>query len=359
MLMRGASICSFLLLCLVPLMAQEARERSPGLETTYDLVTTPAGYQVRVVHTKPVGVPGRLPAVFFVGWLSCDSIIYPAGKESDGFSKLILRLVRGSGIASYRMDKPGVGESGGPKCEELDLEEELRAYQAAFKHFLTLPFVDPSRIVVVGLSNGGGIAPLVGGDTAVAGYVSVGGWGRTWLEHMLEHERVRMQLTGKSPQQISTAMRLFPTFYTRYLIGKEKPGAIVASDARLKAIWYGNADGQYGRPAAFFQQLQALDLGAAWARVRVPVLVVRGGYDWIMTQNDADAIVHAVNSTSPAKAKLLVRPGMDHFLIVHRSFSRVMDDHSQQFDDGLVPCLSAWLKDVGEGRAAPRVCASK
>jgi len=354
---RSVVICSFLFLYLTSAAAQTTRERSKGLETTYDFVTAPAGYSVRVVHTRPLNASGRVPAMFFVGWLSCDSIIYSEGRESDGFSRLVLRLIRGSGFATYRMHKPGVGESKGPKCENLDFQEELHAYQAAFKHFLTLPFVDPSRIVVVGLSNGGGVAPLVVGDTPVAGCVSVGGWGRTWLEHMLEHERVRMGISGNTPQQINEAMRLYPIFYTRYLVGNEKPGGIVASDARMKAIWYGEPDGQYGRPAAFYQQLQGLDLGSAWANVRVPVLVVRGGYDWIMSHNDAEAIVHAVNTTSPAKAKLVVRPGVDHFLVAHRSWQRVMDDKSVQFDDELVPCVLRWLKDLAGGVADPQACA--
>ena len=42
---------------------------------------------------------------------------------------------------------------------------------------------------------------------------------------------------------------------------------------------------QYGRPPAYYQQLQDLDLMAA-GRGQVPVLALHGEYDWIMSRGD-------------------------------------------------------------------------
>lgn len=329
----------------LPLSASTtAPERSPGLQTDYHSVMTPKGYEVRGVFTRPTNSQKPLPTLFFVGWLSCDPIIYPEGKESDGFSKLVLRLVRQSGYAAFRIDKPGIGESKGPACETLDFNEELAAYRAALRYALKLPGVDSSKVVMVGLSNGGGVAPLVAEGVPVAGYVSVGGWGRSWLEHMLEHERERLVLSGTSSEQVNDSMRLYPEFYTRYLIGRQSPGQVVAQDPRFKPIWYDKPDSQYGRPASFYQQLQGLNLEKAWSTVKVPVLLVRGSYDWIMSQNDVSALERAVNRGAPGKATMLVRPRMDHFLILHESYNAVMKDNSNTFDDGMVTEILAWLR---------------
>lgn len=320
----------------------ESREQSPGLDTTYHQVTTPKGYAVEAVITAPAGSDGKLPALFFVGWLSCDPMIYPDGKETDGFSKFILRVARQSKFATFRINKPGIGGSGGPACSRLDFAEELQAYKSAFRYFLDLPLVDKNRVVVVGLSNGGGIAPLVVDGHPVAGYISVGGWGRTWLEHMLEHERERLRLTGKSPQEVNAAMKLFPEFYVRYLVAKQTPGEIAQKDSRFAGLWYDKPDSQYGRPAAFYQQLQELNLGQAWSAVDVPTLVVRGSFDWIMSEKDALAIVDAVNAKGASPATFVSRPGMDHFLMLHDTYLQSMAD-STKFDDGLVAETFAWL----------------
>jgi hypothetical protein len=76
-----------------------------------------------------------------------------------------------SGFATVRMDKPGVGDSGGPKCGDADFSEELSAYRSAFAVLKQIEFIDASRIYIIGESNGGGFAPLVPGDTTVRGYL--------------------------------------------------------------------------------------------------------------------------------------------------------------------------------------------
>jgi pimeloyl-ACP methyl ester carboxylesterase len=77
-----------------------------------------------------------------------------------------------------RIDKPGVGESEGD-CGKSDFIQELTGYQSAFDEMLKYDFIDPERIVVIGLSNGGGTAPLVPRQHPVRGYVAASSWGRT------------------------------------------------------------------------------------------------------------------------------------------------------------------------------------
>jgi pimeloyl-ACP methyl ester carboxylesterase len=291
-----------------------ARETLPGVDVVYTDVAVPNGDRVRLILTRPRGANGALPAVFVVGWLSCDSVSWPRGAPF-GFAHLVHQIARESGTVTIRMEKPGVGDSRGPRCAELDFERELAAYRAAFAAVVRMAQVDARRVFLLGLSNGGGFAPLVAQETPVAGYVVVGGWVKTWYEHMLEHERRRLTLTGRAPADVNRAMAHYATLYERYLIEGLTPGAVVRQDPTLRADWYDADDGQYGRPARFFQQLQAQNLAQAWSSVRAPTFVVHGEYDWIMSADDHRIIADIVRRNG-AQVTLVEAPRTNHVLEV-------------------------------------------
>src|SRR5438876_7477005 len=72
-----------------------------------DSAMTSAGDRVRIIVSRPAGATTLTPAIFFVGWLSCDSVEYPYG-ETDGFGAILRRIAEQSGYATVRVDKPGV-----------------------------------------------------------------------------------------------------------------------------------------------------------------------------------------------------------------------------------------------------------
>lgn len=174
--------------------SEPARESFTNSTVRYEWAQDRAGHKLRMFVTTPKAATGKVPAIFFVGWLSCDSVEYPKG-ESDGFGAIFWRLIEQSGYATVRLDKAGVGESEGD-CSRLDFHIELSGYQDAFEQMLKYDFIDPARIFVVGLSNGGGTSALIPRQHPVRGYIAASSWGRTWYEHMLELERVRLTGTG-------------------------------------------------------------------------------------------------------------------------------------------------------------------
>jgi dienelactone hydrolase len=102
------------------------------------------------------------------------------------------------------MDKPGVGESEG-NYATTDFQTELDSYRAAFDLLSKYSFVDQNAIFVVGLSNGGGTSPLTTGQHPVRGFIAASPWGRTWYEHMIDNERVRLSHDQKlSPAGVTT-----------------------------------------------------------------------------------------------------------------------------------------------------------
>ena len=156
----------------------QAAETHPGLDTEYGELLPGDGSRLRTIVTRPKNSTGRLPAVLFVQWLSCDSIeLAPDAK--DGWSVMLRRLITESGMLWQRTEKSGVGESKGTPCAQLDYETELAHHRAALRQLQARPGVDPRRIVVYGASMGSNYAPLVASGQNVAGVVVWGGGATT------------------------------------------------------------------------------------------------------------------------------------------------------------------------------------
>ena len=328
-----------------PTLMPLPREAFKGVETLYDSVVTDLGFRVRTIVTRPQNAKGKLPTVFLVGWLSCDSPEYPFGPDGDGFGQLLQDIATRSGFALIRMDKPGVGDSDGPCCADLDFNTELAAYRSAFRNTGRYEFVDPERIFVVGLSNGGGFAPLVPGESKVRGYVVAGGWAKTWLEHMMELERRRLRLSGKGPAEITDGMRGYAEFYTEYLIHKKTPQEAMNVKPHLASLWYDRPEHQYGRPAKFYHQLQDLNLAGAWERVDAPVLVLHGEYDWIMSRADHEMIAEIVNKKRPGRATFVELPKTDHTFIAFDNEERAFnDDGSGRYNETVSSLVLKFLE---------------
>ena len=119
------------------------------------------------------------------------------------------------------------------------------------------------------------------------------------------------------------------------------PGRIIAQHPEWKNLWYDAPDGQYGRPAAFYQQLQALNLGEAWQKVNEPVLVIRGTGDNIMSRADSEAIARIVNQFHPGHARYLQIDDMAHDFTINGKFY-----------EELIPAIVNWMKEqLGTSKA--------
>ena len=125
----------------------------PRVETEYGEIDTAEGTRLRSIVTKPAGKAGRLPAILFVHWLSCDSVDFPVN-ASDGWSVMLTRLIEESGWLVQRIDKSGIGDSTGTPCAKLDYRTELAQHRAALGALFSRPDVDPKRVVVFGASMG-------------------------------------------------------------------------------------------------------------------------------------------------------------------------------------------------------------
>jgi len=306
----------------LPRRANALPERYEKATLELGTVRDARGERLRTLTTVP-RVEGKLPAIFLAGWLSCDSVEIPAS-GGDGVARLLRQLITDTGAIVARMDKPGVGDSEG-NCAEIDFDTELSGYRNAFRTLRAHPRADPTRIVLLGISNGGGFSPLIVEDAPVAGFVSIGGWSKTWFEHMIELERRRLALEGHPRAAISSEVKALSELYAGYLLERRTPAEVIQLNPTLKTVWYDEPAHQYGRPATYYHQLQTLDLGAAWSRVAVPALIVWGEYDWIMSREDQTMIVDSINANAPGRARLLTVPRMDHSFSTHATPKAAFD----------------------------------
>jgi pimeloyl-ACP methyl ester carboxylesterase len=287
----------------------------PGIDTEYGVVRTEGGARLRTIVTKPSGRTGRLPAVLFVPWLSCDSVDFSAS-SADGWSLMLKQLITQSNMLWQRVDKSGVGDSTGTACDQLDYETELSQYRAAYTALIARPDVDPGHVVIFGGSMGATYAPLIAAGQKVAGVIVWGGGTTTWFERMLAFERHALQLGGADPMQLSAEMTARARFFARYLLQGESPEAISRSDPELGKVWSKlvgtKGDLHYGRPLAFHQQAQRQNWPAAWAQVQAPVLAMYGEYDWFEGRDAVRLIADIVNRQRPGTAEFREIPGLNH-----------------------------------------------
>ncbi|HLB85366.1 MAG TPA: hypothetical protein VJK00_11560, partial [Steroidobacteraceae bacterium] len=90
----------------LPRAADRPLESLPGVDTEYGELRIGGDTQLRTIVTRPSGVQGRLPAILYVQWLSCDSIeIRP--DAADGWTTMLRRLITESGVLWQRVDKSG------------------------------------------------------------------------------------------------------------------------------------------------------------------------------------------------------------------------------------------------------------
>lgn len=315
-------------------------ESYAGVTVLYDAIRDSAGHRLRIIATHPNDA-GRYPTIFVVGWLSCDTIEAPPD-TIDGTQRMLQELAQTPGFSMVRLEKAGVGDSEGD-CGKTDFAAELAAYRQAFRRLKEYSFVDPAGIFLFGMSNGGGFAPLAADGAPVRGYVVDGGWTKTWFEHMIEMERRRLTLSGHSATEINALMTSIARLYGAYLIDRESPSAIFARNPELRKFWDGAEDQQYGRPTTYYQQLQDLNLMAAWAAVRVPVLALHGEYDWLMSRGDFELMIDVVNRNNPGSAELVELPHTGHTFEHYASLQGAFHHKQLPFDDTVAQLVKQWL----------------
>jgi len=330
--MKGWLVGLVLLMVAVPLVAQ-----------TGDLPRKDG------IVTRPVGTRGTLPAVFLAKWVSCGSV-----ELSDARPSEVKEIAVRSGLAMIRVERAGEGDSEGPACGALDYDTEVRHYREAFDQLSRHRWVDPDRIIIFGSSLGSTTAPLIAQGKKVAGIIVQGGGAVTYLERMINFDRLNLERSGAVPvDRIHDEMLKRIEFQGLYLRDKRTPEQIAVERPHLAGVWPSllgsDAKPHYGRPYAWHWQAADKDFLAAWTTIRAPVMVVYAEYDQFESRHGHRLIVDTINRLRPGTATWLEIEKAGHDLLIYSS-----PETAYRFEGGqsqpelFVQPAIAWLRKVAD-----------
>jgi pimeloyl-ACP methyl ester carboxylesterase len=304
----------------LPRKAGKALVDLPGLDTEYGQVRTSEGTRLRTILTRPQGATGKLPAIMLAQWVSCGSLDFGADRQNE------LRLIaEQSGMVFIRIERSGDGDSEGVPCAELDYDTEVRHYREAFDQLARHDWIDPDRMIIWGSSLGSTTAPLIAQGKKVAGIAVQGGGAVTYLERMINFDRLYLERSGKyAPAQFHEEMNRRIAFQVEYLVNGKAPEQIERERPELRGVWAsirGGAEAppHYGRPYAWHQQAAKKNFLEAWTKIEAPVLVLHGEYDQFEPEHGHRLIVDTVNKLRPGSATFINIPKADHSIDVYAS----------------------------------------
>ena len=256
----------------------------PAARYTSRDVSIRAGDGVTLAGTisMPDAAAAAVPAFVFVHGSGCidrDETIGP----NKVFAQLANALSNG-GYAVLRYDKRSCGKSGGTFATRVRLIADARDVIAYLR---AQPGIDPSRIFVLGHSEGGELAPSIAiADGHLRGIVLL-------APPALPLEQVLFkQLTRDAPAgQRAAAEKRARAYISAVAAGKR-------TDAF--AVWLRSSFG--------------IDPAALIAKVPCPILIVQGTKDIQVLAADTPRLVEAARSAN-RKLTLVMLPGDDHLFI--------------------------------------------
>ena len=320
------------------------KESHAGIDTYYEEVTSNHGIRHRTIITRPQ-LEGKQAAIILIGGLSCTSIeVYP-GRQGN-WARTIEGLVKKSGMVVMRVEKAGVGDSEG-NCGESDFFMDIAGFRAALASLKSKDYVDKDKILVYGSSMGSAIAPLLANESGLAGIISDGTFFKTWFEHMLEIERRILQFQGNTEKEIATKLNdYFVPLYYGMLIQNQSYKEVVDKYPALAQFNYHGPRHMYGRPVEYYQQLQRYNLAAEWEKVKVPVRILRGTNDWIMSAFDNNMIIDVLKRNGHQDHILHEYPGLDHWNTIHESAKDSFDGKPGKWDEGTIDIIINWAREI-------------
>jgi dienelactone hydrolase len=320
-------------------------EKSEFSEVIYDQTPFKQGF-LRVIINKPKR-DGKLPAMLFIPGYTCSSIDNLT--DNHPYKRIIDAYVK-AGFLTLRIEKSGLGDSyNTPSCESCDLKDEIENFEQGLKKLKSLPYVDTSKIIIVGHSMGGIVAPALSAKHLVAGVVVYGTTAKSWFEYQIEMYRVQNLLSGLDPLEYEKSITEQYDLNYRFFVKKEKLEDLAknpANDSILKQQWmYDGAGKIYGRNAEYWRQIQDVNHLENWKNTKAKVLVQFGESDFqAFSKADHEQIVRTVNYFNPGNAILQTFPMTDHYFAKSGTMQEAFDKFNQQ---KIVQLFNEYNVDLG------------
>ncbi|PZQ65709.1 MAG: hypothetical protein DI570_00995 [Phenylobacterium zucineum] len=296
-------------------LAERPRETYRGGTASYGAVPFEGGLLRDILVTPPGGAKG--PVMFLIQGYTCSTMEAPAGSSHHELIEGLLAR----GVSTYRVEKPGAGDSrGGVACPDIDFKTEVAAFAAAYKALRETHGVPADRIVMLGHSLGGLEAPLLAAaGPAPRGVAVYGTVARSWRDYLLDVFKYQpFMAAGDDPAKAELDGEKARPLIERIYARGEAPAAIAAAnpeDARLlkEVLGWDGGDRLMGRRSEFWRQISATPFMSAWRDTGSQVLAAYGESDFAaIDAEDHKLIVDVVNHYRPGTARFAFVPRTGH-----------------------------------------------
>lgn len=265
-----------------------------------------------------------------------------ASDRSNQWSREIADALRRLGLAVLLTDKRGAGASGGDW--RTASFADLAADAIAGVEFLrTRPEIDPDRVGVVGISQGGNVVPLAAARSdAVAFVVNVSGKAVTFAEGSFVEMANTARQAGLDEDGVREVLRVnqaAATFLTRgdwdqYARARER-----GLQTAARGVVEGFPASRDASVWTFLRSAVSYDPLAYWVQVEQPVLVVYGEADEqdnVPVRESVHRLEYAFGVAGKTNVRMLVVPDAGH---------GIRDPRTHRLAPLFLETLGEWLRE--------------
>lgn len=304
-ILRGCNIIT-----IAVILQMKPLEQRPDFDIIYSSFAI-CNARLRMIITKPKGTNLKFPTLFFIQGGYCNSIDFPF-TDSHPYKKLIYKFTQ-LGYATVRVERYGTGDSEGPRCEDINFEQEVGLFDAALKHVKNIEYLDSNRLFLFGYSLGGVVAPIlaVRNRDLVKGIVVFGTstvrYSDYWIKNLVRQHRLK----GIDPCTIEEQVKETMDFLTLLFEEQLTPNEIINLRPEYESFF---SKGKYifGRHYAFFQQLEKCNVMDYWDKINIPVVIVAGKRDYVADYQDHLHLYEFLVKNNTVPLVKLLTPEIDH-----------------------------------------------
>lgn len=287
-----------------------------------------------------------------------SAVIEPFALLADGLTN--------AGYAVLRYDDRGVAQSEG-NFATATITDFTNDARAALAYLRERPEIDPARVGVLGHSEGGIYAALLGAeDLAPAFIVSMAGTAVSGSDLLLKQNQAIIETSGGTQENVDTQIAFLKTIFPLIIAGDyEAVRPLVEQNFRTafaaftpeqqQAIGDENAYVQQqtdtfvlGYANAWMAQFLALNPSDYWAQTTVPVLAIFGGKDIQVDAGiNAEALVTALETAGNNSVTIVTLPEANH--LFQNADTGALTEYATlpaEFVSEFVPTIVDWLNNT-------------
>ncbi len=315
--------------------------------------------------TLPDG-PGPFPAVILVSGsgpqdrdesLGSGIVIKPFRLLADGLTS--------AGVAVLRYDDRGTAESTGDfaAATTADFADDA---EAGLNYLLSRDEVDPDRLGLIGHSEGGMVAAMLGARNKdldfIIGLAAPGVKGSEIVR--LQNELI-LRAQGATEEQIADQTAYLDESFANldnpeliYELAYESTVAYIEALPEEERAALGDVDA-YARMSAEaaaeqsrmpgFRSFVEYDPAPDWAKTTVPVLAIFGGKDFqVQVEQNAGPLEEALRSGGNSEVEIVILPDANHrFQQANTGDPSEYGSLPAEFTPDLMPSILDWLRSQG------------